>query len=157
MKKFLLRAENIMLILVFTGLSILEFFQTNSALDIHLYDTYYVINNIPFSLIFLTYSFIIYSSYFLLRNINRSVSKPIALIQIMGILILIFSISIPNNIPKISNHPLHHYDYSTWDSFKKFAALNELATIAAIFFIISQIVFFLYFIGILIKFRIKRI
>ena len=145
-----------MLILVMSACFIFEFFKSSSGLDIHLHDTYYVVSNIHLSVVFLAYSLLIYAAYFLLRKINQPVSKSITIIQITGLVVAILASSIPNNIPEISNQPTHYYDYSTWNSFTKFAAINKLVTIAAIVFIASQVVFFLYFIGILIKSLIKR-
>lgn len=151
MKK-LLRKENLMLTLIILFLICQEILSDRTAFDFHLYDTYIIIAKPYIFFIIFFYTLIVYACYFLFRKNKKKVSKIIAIIQITGLLLLIIQMASPVYYEGLAGMPRRYYDFSVWGSFKDFVSMNKWATFSALYFILSQVLFFIYFLIVLIQY-----
>jgi len=144
-KKYILRQENILLILLIIVFFTSKIIVSNSALDIHLHDTYFVISNIYMAVFFLPYLIFIYFSYRFIRRKNKSINVFISLFQIAGLSLFCLLLFLPLNFMDSIGKPTRYYDFNTWNSLKEFSFYNEWVMITIFIIVISQLLFFIYF------------
>jgi len=145
-----------MLVLIAFALLLTEIFKNDSSLDIHLHDTYVIIDNSHISILIFAYTLFVYACYFVLRKANRAVHGIVALIQISGLLLTLISELFSTQYEGLAGMPRRYYDYSVWESFKTFAFINKTVTFLVLYFILSQLLFFLYFLIIITKHFFKK-
>ena len=137
--------------LLFIGLAILSFLLAgialgNTALDIHMHDTYFVIAHSH--LIYLTsfYFAFIGLLYFAFRNCL--LSKWFYRIHFIGTVICFIVILLPKFSISTGGQVRQYVDCSGWESIVQFAELNILIASIVILFLLLQIGFVFYvFIG----------
>lgn len=117
-------------------------FLGNSALDIHLHDTYFVIAH--FHIVMGVASFFgmfagVY--HWFPKMFGRYMNNTLAYIHFWGTLICAYIIFWPMHYEGLAGMPRRYYDYSQWQSFKQFGDLNVVITIAAIISFLLQLVF----------------
>lgn len=125
-------------------------FVGNSALDIHLHDTYFVIAH--FHLVMGVSAFFgmfagIY--HWFPKMYGRYMNNTLAYIHFFITFIGSYVIFWPMHYEGIAGMPRRYYEYSNWESFKQFAELNQVISIAAIIVFLTQLLFvFNYFVSI---------
>lgn len=121
-------------------------FLGNSALDIHLHDTYFVIAH--FHIVMGVASFFgmfagVYHWYPKMfgRFMNNTLSYVHFWITIIGAYLIFW----PMHYEGFAGMPRRYYDYSNWESFKQFAGLNEFISFVSIVVFLAQILFVINF------------
>lgn len=117
-------------------------FVGNSALDIHLHDTYFVIAH--FHLVMGVSSFFgmfagIYHWY--PKMFGRFMNNTLGYIHFFITFIGSYLIFWPMHYEGIAGMPRRYYDYTAWESFKQFQGLNSFISIVAIITFLGQLVF----------------
>ena len=142
------------LVIVFSALR--NIFKIDFSFDFHLHDTYFIIDKPYNPLLFFLYSLFVYACYFTLRKFNKPISRIIVVIQITGLILPIIYRLFSYNYEGLAGMPRRYYDYSAWESFKTFAMINKAVTFLTLYFIISQLLFFFYFLTIFVKHYFKK-
>jgi len=146
MKQFL-RIESWLLIIPFLLLLIEKFLFSNSALDFHLHDTYFVISGFHFGIVILLFCWILYLCHFSLRARKSGNKKILAAHVNATLLLLIFFFIFNFIVPGWTNAPMkprQYYDYSSWQSFYQYDGTSIFFTVLILAFIVIQLLFILY-------------
>jgi hypothetical protein len=112
------------------------------TLDIHLHDTYFILEGASTMRILAGYLLIMYGLYKTIRNRHQTINRIFAVSHILislfftGLLLLPFT------------REVRYIDYSNWNSYQ--SKLN-MGAIAIIFYLLTQVIFLIYFIAQLIK------
>jgi cytochrome c oxidase subunit I len=117
-------------------------FLGNSALDIHLHDTYFVIAH--FHIVMGVASFFgmfagVYHWY--PKMFGRYMNNTLGYIHFWGTIACAYMIFWPMHYTGLAGMPRRYYDFSQWESFKQFGTLNEFITIVSIISFALQLLF----------------
>ena len=117
-------------------------FLGNSALDIHLHDTYFVIAH--FHIVMGVASFFgmfagVYHWY--PKMFGRYLNNTLGYIHFWGTIVCSYLIFWPMHYEGLAGMPRRYYDFSQWESFKQFGSLNEFITIVSIVSFALQLLF----------------
>ena len=117
-------------------------FLGNSALDIHLHDTYFVIAH--FHIVMGVASFFgmfagVYHWY--PKMYGRYLNNTLAYIHFWVTLVGAYLIFWPMHYEGLAGMPRRYYDFSNWESFKQFGELNHFITLVALLVFIVQLLF----------------
>jgi cytochrome c oxidase subunit I len=117
-------------------------FLGNSALDIHLHDTYFVIAH--FHIVMGVASFFgmfagVY--HWFPKMFGRYMNNTLGYIHFWGTLVCAYVIFWPMHYEGLAGMPRRYYDFSQWQTFKQFGDLNQMITIASIISFVLQLVF----------------
>lgn len=146
-RKFLYRIENLLLILPFVLLFIHRLIGGNTVLDIHLHDTYIVINDLPVFFISFWAIFIPYLLHFILRSNNKWTNgfSKFHVYSTVFIIVLIFILSYLFLNRGTQSHQLRsYYEYSSWSASYNFLSL--VIALLCCFYILIQLSFIVFFI-----------
>ncbi len=121
-------------------------FLGNSALDIHLHDTYFVIAH--FHIVMGVASFFgmfagVYHWYPKMfgRFLNNTLSYIHFWITIVGAYLIFW----PMHYEGLAGMPRRYYDFQNWESFKMFGGLNEFISVVAMIVFAAQLLFVINF------------
>ncbi len=114
----------------------------NSALDIHLHDTYFVIAH--FHLVMGVSAFFgmfagVYHWY--PKMFGRFMNNTLGYIHFFSTFIGAYLIFWPMHYEGIAGMPRRYYDYSAWETFKQFEGLNVFISVVVIIVFIAQLIF----------------
>ena len=117
-------------------------FLGNSALDIHLHDTYFVIAH--FHIVMGVASFMgmfagVY--HWFPKMYGRYLNNTLAYIHFWVTLIGAYLIFWPMHYQGLAGMPRRYYDFSNWESFKQFGGLNEFISLVAMIVFAAQLLF----------------
>jgi cytochrome c oxidase subunit I len=117
-------------------------FLGNSSLDIHLHDTYFVIAH--FHIVMGVASMFgmfagIYHWY--PKMYGRYLNNTLGYIHFWVTMVGAYLIFWPMHYTGLAGMPRRYYDYSIWESFKRFGELNQFISIVAIVVFLVQILF----------------
>ena len=117
-------------------------FLGNSALDIHLHDTYFVVAH--FHIVMGISAFFgmfagIYHWY--PKMYGRFMNNTMGYIHFFITFIGSYVIFWPMHYEGVSGMPRRYYDFSNWESFKQFGDLNQMISVAAIIVFFAQLLF----------------
>ncbi|MEJ7588633.1 MAG: cbb3-type cytochrome c oxidase subunit I [Ferruginibacter sp.] len=117
-------------------------FLGNSALDIHLHDTYFVVAH--FHIVMGVASFFgmfagVY--HWFPKMFGRFLNNTLAYIHFWVTLIGAYLIFWPMHYEGLAGMPRRYYDYSMWESFKMFGGLNEFISFVAMIVFATQLLF----------------
>lgn len=121
-------------------------FLGNSALDIHLHDTYFVIAH--FHIVMGVASFFgmfagVYHWY--PKMFGRYLNNTLSYIHFWVTIIGAYLIFWPMHYEGLAGMPRRYYDYSNWESFKMFTGLNEFISFIAMVVFAAQLLFVINF------------
>jgi hypothetical protein len=155
MKKYLLRSENIMLCLVILFF-ISHFLMTyNSHFNFYFFNEYFGADKkLIYSLCFV-YALVIYFLYTVFRKINHTIPRLIVVIQISGLLFQL-KVLLFNYTYIYAGMPRTYYDYSILKTMKDYSFSRKTLSALSIYFILSQVIFFGYFLFVLLKHLFKK-
>lgn len=122
-------------------------FLGNSALDIHLHDTYFVIAH--FHIVMGVASFFgmfagVY--HWFPKMFGRYLNNTLGYIHFWVTIIGAYLIFWPMHYEGLAGMPRRYYDYSNWESFKMFGGLNEFISFVALIVFATQLLFLFNFI-----------
>ena len=117
-------------------------FLGNSALDIHLHDSYFVVAH--FHIVMGVASFFgmfagVYHWY--PKMFARYLNNTLGYIHFWGTLVCSYLIFWPMHYTGLAGMPRRYYDFSQWESFNQFGSLNEFITIISIISFSLQLLF----------------
>lgn len=117
-------------------------FLGNSALDIHLHDTYFVIAH--FHIVMGVASFMgmfagVY--HWFPKMYGRFLNNTLAYIHFWITLVGAYLIFWPMHYQGLAGMPRRYYDFSNWESFKQFGGLNEFISLVAMIVFAAQLLF----------------
>lgn len=117
-------------------------FLGNSALDIHLHDTYFVVAH--FHIVMGVASFFgmfagVYHWY--PKMFGRFLNSTLAYIHFWVTICGAYLIFWPMHYEGLAGMPRRYYDYSSWESFKMFGGLNEFISFIAMIVFATQLLF----------------
>ena len=121
-------------------------FLGNSALDIHLHDTYFVVAH--FHIVMGVASFFgmfagVY--HWFPKMYGRYLNNTLAYIHFWVTIIGAYLIFWPMHYEGLAGMPRRYYDFSGWESFKMFTGLNEFISVVAMIVFAAQLLFVLNF------------
>ena len=151
MKRFLLRFENILAILVIACMIVYRIVRYKGIAHLYTGFTHYMIALPDAYLIKILYTIVVYFLYVLLRQKNK-LNHRIAVIQISGFVLLLLNdmwFKPEQPAPRI-------YYYNDWDSVFDFHYYPVSLLLTISYFILSQFVFFAYTLGTFTKHYFKR-
>ena len=127
---------------VFISGGLTGIFVGNSAIDIHLHDTYFVTAH--FHLIMGVAAFFgmfagIY--HWFPKMYGRFMNSTLGYIHFFGTFIGSYLIFWPMHYEGLAGYARRYYDYSAWQTFKQFAGINEFITIVVIITFFLQLLF----------------
>ncbi|HMG83742.1 MAG TPA: cbb3-type cytochrome c oxidase subunit I [Ferruginibacter sp.] len=117
-------------------------FLGNSALDIHLHDTYFVVAH--FHIVMGVASFFgmfagVYHWY--PKMYGRYLNNTLAYIHFWVTIVGAYLIFWPMHYEGLAGMPRRYYDYTGWESFKMFAGLNQFISFVAMVVFATQLMF----------------
>jgi len=141
MKNFFLRIESWLLITPIILLLIEIVFLGHATFDFHVHDTYFVIANSYAAVMLLFWVLVPYLCHFLLRVQKKRNKKILVIHAVVTILLIVcffFYVRLNHFIPR------RNYDYSSWESYNTFEALDKWVAVAILVFGLIQLLFLLY-------------
>ena len=117
-------------------------FLGNSALDIHLHDTYFVVAH--FHIVMGVASFMgMFAGFYhwFPKMYGRYLNNTLAYIHFWITLIGAYLIFWPMHYQGLAGMPRRYYDFSNWESFKQFGGLNEFISLVAMIVFAAQLLF----------------
>jgi cytochrome c oxidase subunit 1 len=117
-------------------------FLGNSALDIHLHDTYFVIAH--FHIVMGVASFFgMYAGvyHWFPKMYGRHLNNTMAYIHFWVTIVGAYLIFWPMHYQGLAGMPRRYYDFSNWESFKHYGGLNEFISVVAMIVFAAQLLF----------------
>lgn len=117
-------------------------FLGNSALDIHLHDTYFVIAH--FHIVMGVASFFgMYAGvyHWFPKMYGRYLNNTMAYIHFWVTIVGAYLIFWPMHYQGLAGMPRRYYDFSNWESFKHYGGLNEFISVVAMIVFAAQLLF----------------
>jgi cytochrome c oxidase subunit 1 len=114
----------------------------NSALDIHLHDTYFVISNsYPLSFIALTFAVIAATYYWCDKVLKKPMNKTLGNIHFWITFLGISAIVLPIQYAGLAGMPRRYYDYSDSSNFNIFSNQITFVSVLTFLLVIAQLLF----------------
>lgn len=125
-------------------------FLGNSALDIHLHDTYFVIAHFHIVMGISAFFGMFAGVYhWFPKMYGRFMNNTLGYVHFFITFIGAYVIFWPMHYEGVAGMPRRYYDYSSWESFNQFGDLNKVISVAAILVFFAQLVFVVnYFVSI---------
>ncbi len=125
-------------------------FLGNSALDIHLHDTYFVVAHFHIVMGISAFFGMFAGVYhWFPKMYGRFMNNTLGYIHFFITFIGAYVIFWPMHYEGVAGMPRRYYDFSNWESFKQFTDLNHMISYAAIIVFFAQLLFvFNYFVSI---------
>jgi len=125
-------------------------FLGNSALDIHLHDTYFVVAHFHIVMGISAFFGMFAGVYhWFPKMYGRFMNNTLGYIHFFITFIGSYVIFWPMHYEGVAGMPRRYYDFSAWESFKQFGELNQMISIAAIIVFFAQLLFvFNYFVSV---------
>src|SRR6201996_530562 len=121
-------------------------FLGNSALDIHLHDTYFVVAHFHIVMGVSAFFGMFAGTYhWFPKMYGRFMNATLGYIHFFVTFIGAYLIFWPMHYEGIAGMPRRYYDYSAWESFKQFQSLNGFISIIAIVVFFAQLLFVMNF------------
>lgn len=118
----------------------------NSAIDIHIHDTYFIIAHFHLVMgVAAMFGMFAGVYHWFPKMYGRYMNNNLAYIHFWISMIGAYVIFWPMHYEGLAGMPRRYYDYSNWESFKQFADLNKVISFAAIVVFAAQILFLLNF------------
>ncbi len=117
-------------------------FLGNSALDIHLHDTYFVVAHFHIVMGVASFFGLFAGVYhWFPKMYGRLLNNTLAYIHFWITIIGAYLIFWPMHYQGLAGMPRRYYDFSNWESFKQFGALNEFISVVAMIVFAAQLLF----------------
>lgn len=121
---------------------VIQLYVANTALDLHLHDTYLIIPHFHM-ILFISFFFGTYASiyYVFPKVFRRYMNEALGLIHFIITFLGTIIIFIPVRCERFAVMPRRYYDYSALESFKAFSQLNYFISIVVLIVFLGQILF----------------
>ncbi len=121
-------------------------FLGNSALDIHLHDTYFVIAHFHIVMGVASFFGLFAGVYhWFPKMFGRFMNNTLSYIHFWLTIVGAYLIFWPMHYEGLAGMPRRYYDFSNWESFKMFGGLNEFISIVSMVVFAAQILFVINF------------
>ena len=121
-------------------------FLGNSALDIHLHDTYFVIAHFHIVMGVASFFGLFAGVYhWFPKMFGRFMNNTLSYIHFWLTIVGAYLIFWPMHYEGLAGMPRRYYDFSNWESFKMFGGLNEFISIVSMVVFAAQLLFVLNF------------
>lgn len=121
-------------------------FLGNSALDIHLHDTYFVIAHFHIVMGVASFFGLFAGVYhWFPKMFGRFLNNTLSYIHFWITIVGAYLIFWPMHYEGLAGMPRRYYDFSNWESFKMFGGLNEFISIVSIVVFSAQLLFVINF------------
>ena len=122
-------------------------FLGNSALDLHLHDTYFVIAHFHIVMgVASMFGMFAGVYHWFPKMFGRYLNNTMAYIHFWVTIIGAYLIFWPMHYEGLAGMPRRYYDYSSWESFKQFGGLNEfISFVAGVVFLVQLVFIFNFF------------
>jgi len=121
-------------------------FLGNSALDIHLHDTYFVIAHFHIVMGVASFFGLFAGVYhWFPKMFGRFMNNTLSYIHFWLTIVGAYLIFWPMHYEGLAGMPRRYYDFSNWESFKMFGGLNEFISIVAMVVFAAQLLFVINF------------
>ncbi|MEO7265406.1 MAG: cbb3-type cytochrome c oxidase subunit I [Ferruginibacter sp.] len=121
-------------------------FLGNSALDIHLHDTYFIIAHFHIVMgVAGMFGMFAGIYHWYPKMFGRYLNNTLSYIHFWVTIIGAYLIFWPMHYEGLAGMPRRYYDYSNWESFKMFAGLNEFISMVAMIVFAAQLMFVINF------------
>lgn len=122
-------------------------FLGNSALDLHLHDTYFVIAHFHIVMgVASMFGMFAGVYHWFPKMFGRYLNNTMAYIHFWVTIIGAYLIFWPMHYEGLAGMPRRYYDYSSWESFKQFGGLNEfISFVAGLVFLVQLLFIFNFF------------
>lgn len=121
-------------------------FLGNSAIDIQMHDTYFVVAHFHIVMGVAAFFGMFAGVYhWFPKMYQRYMNETIGKIHFWGTLILAYAVFWPMHYLGMAGVPRRYYSFDTFDAFKHFAEMNKFITIAAILAFVVQLMFVINF------------
>ena len=136
------------LIFVLTSFFVLN---QNNSVDIHLYDTFFVIAHTHFFWLLASLSLFVWTLYLLTNKIlfSKALTWTHVIITILTLILFAFTLYIGDSLSNLK--PRRYYDYSSWNSFDIYDKYTKAIGITLSILIFGQVIFIINFIAGLFK------
>jgi heme/copper-type cytochrome/quinol oxidase subunit 1 len=146
MKKIFFRVENLLLVVSLLLVFIGNIVKSNTALDIHLHDTYFVTSHASLFISFFPFVCVQYGFHLLLRWTGKR-SAAFSNTHVYGSIflqILFFILSLCAGNYHLSSGK--HDDFASADNLSFYSTLNSLLALCLVLYLLLQLAFIIYFI-----------
>ena len=117
-------------------------FLGNSALDIHLHDTYFVVAHFHIVMgVASMFGMFAGIYHWFPKMYGRHMNDTISFIHFWVTFVGAYLIFWPMHYEGLAGMPRRYYDFSAWDSFKMFTELNRFITVVSIIVFVTQLMF----------------
>ncbi|MEP6927653.1 MAG: cbb3-type cytochrome c oxidase subunit I [Ginsengibacter sp.] len=122
-------------------------FLGNSALDIHLHDTYFVVAHFHIVMgVASMFGMFAGIYHWFPKMFGRYLNNTLAYIHFWVTIMGAYLIFWPLHYAGLAGMPRRYYDVSSWESFKDFGGLNEFISVVALIVFATQLLFILNFV-----------
>jgi len=122
-------------------------FLGNSALDIHLHDTYFVVAHFHIVMgVASMFGMFAGIYHWFPKMFGRYLNNTLAYIHFWVTIMGAYLIFWPLHYAGLAGMPRRYYDVSAWESFKMFGSLNEFISVVALIVFATQLLFILNFV-----------
>ncbi|QEC67768.1 hypothetical protein FRZ67_10840 [Panacibacter ginsenosidivorans] len=155
MKKYLLKKENIIILLLGVCIALALLINNQSLLHFNFQYTYFIVSIRQFSEVLFIYTLLVYAIYYYFRRKNWHISGLVVFIQISGLFLFSIIQLFYINQANLAGAPRYYYD-STYTYLRTIIFSNKIKVVATLYFIVSQLFYFFYAIIAFIKQLIKK-
>jgi cytochrome c oxidase subunit I len=121
-------------------------FLGNSALDIHLHDTYFVVAHFHIVMgVASMFGMFAGIYHWFPKMFGRYLNNTLAYIHFWVTIMGAYLIFWPLHYAGLAGMPRRYYDFSAWESFKNFGGLNEFISVVALIVFATQLLFIINF------------
>ena len=121
---------------------LLQIFYGNSALDIHLHDTYFVMSySYPLFFVALVFAIFAATYYWFDKIFKRQMNYTLGYIHFWVSFLGTSFLLLPMQYVQLVGMPRRYYDYSDWNSFNAFNNQNTFISIVTLLLVIAQLLF----------------
>jgi heme/copper-type cytochrome/quinol oxidase subunit 1 len=136
-------------LLLMIALLATTFISRGMTIDIHFHDTKFLIAHFYISLFFLLYTLLLTIANYWISKYRNNVSFFQWIVFITSVMVFFWILYA--SFLQSNRFPGGTIDISTWHNFNQFQKINEVTSILSLFFVLTQLAFWIYFLAFLVR------